>query len=133
VSIYGIVGGVPKTPEALGDIARKRRLALGLRQTDVVQRAAETLPNAISEPTLRAIENGRTVASERALAAASVGLGWPADALSRIRDGASPEDMSESEAVTGVIVAIEADPGLSEDSRRFLIGMYERERGRSRP
>lgn len=41
--------------------------------------------------------------------------------------------VSDAEARAGVEAALAADPGLSEESRRFLIGMYDRERQRSRP
>lgn len=77
------------SPAELGAIARDRRVALGLKQVQVVQRAARLVgdASALSEPTLRAIERGRTNASDRSLAIVSRALDWPPDALRRLRDG----------------------------------------------
>lgn len=40
---------------------------------------------------------------------------------------------ADPEAYARVAAALNADAGLSEESRRFLLTMYERERARSRP
>ena len=79
-----------RSPTELGEIVRDRRLAIGLTQIAVVEAANKAVPGAISEPTYRALERGRTEASDRVLSAASRGLRWSHDALRRIRDGESP-------------------------------------------
>lgn len=80
-----------RTAAELGAIAKARRVSLGRTQVGVVQKAVETMgAEVISEPTYRSIENGRTEASDRTLAAASVGLDWPAPTLANIRAGDEP-------------------------------------------
>src|SRR5689334_11897202 len=88
-----MVSGVPSTRDdiELGQIVKARRSQLGLKQVDVINAVNERFgPKAISDPTYRALETGRTHASDRILAVVSQVLRWPADALRSIRDGADP-------------------------------------------
>lgn len=79
---------MPLTPEELGEVARKRRIQLGRTQIEVVEIAADAMgAKVFSEPTYRALETGRTAASDRTLAAVARGLDWPSEALIRARAG----------------------------------------------
>lgn len=90
---------MPRSPEELGALVRQRRLALGRKQVDVVRvmRAASG-GRVVSEPTYRAVETGRTNASDLSLAAISVGLDWPPGALAAIRAGEDPDTIPERPA-----------------------------------
>lgn len=76
-------------------IARQRRGELGRSQQGVVERAVEVLgPKALSEPSVRVFEKaGRDSYRPRTLAAISVGLDWPTDAIARLRDGIDPAEL----------------------------------------
>lgn len=119
-----------RTPAELGDVVRQRRLELGLKQRDVIQRANEYAPGSLSEPTLRAIENGRTNAQDRTLAATSRALRWPSDTLVRVRGGApvpvdSGGDAADvDDAGDEVVVALGRTQRISEDSRGVLLDAY---------
>lgn len=87
-----------RTPAEVGEIVRARREYLGRTQVEVVQRARDEMgAGAISEPTYRAVERGRTEPSGLTMAAIARGLDWPTDALKRIRAG---EDPPEGKTVT---------------------------------
>lgn len=90
-----------RTPQEVGAIAKQRRLELGRTQVEVVAAARKAFDSdVISEPTYRALETGRTEASDLTLTAASRGLDWPPDALFRIRLGQDPPpDEAEQERV----------------------------------
>lgn len=109
----------------MGAIVRIRRNSLGLRQIDVVRAANETLGvTVISEPTYRALEKGRTNATDRTLAGASVGLRWPSDALARIRQGEEPDSIDpRSVQVDASGVDLEELRHADPESYEQIIGM----------
>lgn len=93
----------------------------------------------VSQSVVSKVENGRPDNNRvraTTLARLSTALGRPSGLLESMASGDPIEDVegrSEADAVAAVVEALEADPALSEESRRFMIGMYERERQRSRP
>jgi hypothetical protein len=92
------------TPAQLGLIVKARRIALGRTQVEVVNAARDAFgTEVISEPTYRAVETGRTEATQLTLSAISRGLSWPADRLLTIKLGTelSPE-FTEVDAATFV-------------------------------
>jgi transcriptional regulator with XRE-family HTH domain len=92
----------------------------------------------VSQSVVSKVENGRPDNNRvraTTLGRLSTALGRPADFLETMASGETIEAVegrSDAASTTAVVEAIESDPGLSEESRRFLIGMYERERDRSR-
>lgn len=93
---------MPLTQKELGEVIRRRRLALGRKQIDIVNASREVFEGSgVSEPTVRALETGRTNASSLTLAIVSRALDWPHDALERIRDGEDPASLDEYEPILG--------------------------------
>ncbi|MCC5953442.1 MAG: helix-turn-helix transcriptional regulator [Acidimicrobiia bacterium] len=111
------------SPKELGQIVKTRRTELGFTQRKVVDRVADQLgTEAISEPTYRAVETGRTNASALTLSAVSRALDWPPDALERIRDGAPPPNAADA-ASAGDEIQIAALAGnLTPENRAKLEG-----------
>lgn len=56
------------------------------------------------------------------LAAVCRALGWRVDSIDRIRKGEDPVAATEP---SNVIVAIENDPLLNEEDKRYLLGAYK--------
>lgn len=83
-------------------LAKARRSKLVRSQQQVADTANARLgPKSLSEPTVRVFERGeQTSFRPSTLAAISVGLDWPPDALIRLRDGEDPAalDPAEGEA-----------------------------------
>lgn len=111
------------TPAELGAIVRARRLELGRTQVDVIAAAREATGASISEPTMRAVENGRTAPSDLTMASISRGLDWPADALRRIRDGEDPAAFARGEGEAARIVALAGR--LTPEQRARVEGFME--------
>jgi transcriptional regulator with XRE-family HTH domain len=76
-------------PTQLGQAVRDRRKELGLKQADLAAMSS------VSEPTVRAVETGRTNASDATLASLSRQLGWNPDHLAALRDGRSVRTAAE--------------------------------------
>lgn len=102
-----------RSAKELGAIVRARRLALGLKQREVVDAAG------VSEPTYRAIENGRTEAGDLTLAAVSRGLEWPSEALGRIKAGEDPEGFDSADFFDEPSIRLSAS-GVDLDELREL-------------
>jgi len=126
--------------EELGRVARERRIALGRTQVAVVAKACELMgADVVSEPTLRAVETGRTAATDRVLAAISRGLDWPPNALASIRDGADvstfePDDEPMTMDASGVDLEElrQLDPDAYEQLVQLGRTLLERARERDR-
>ena len=82
----------PLSDAELGQLIRQHRTSRGLTQIEVIDRAKAALGgNVMSEPTYRAVESGRTHASERTLVAVARGLDLPAQTFVDARAGRDPE------------------------------------------